>query len=62
MAKSSRSDREQEMDQLLRTLDQFEDLLEYMDELGVDTRAEAEARMRALNQRIDELETELADG
>jgi hypothetical protein len=62
MAKSSRSDREQEMDQLLRTLDQFEDLLEYMDELGVDTRAEAEARMRELNQRIDELEAELDGG
>ena len=50
------------MDQLLRTLDQFEDLLEYMDELGVDTRAEAEARMRELNQRIDELEAELDGG
>jgi hypothetical protein len=60
MAKSSRSDREHELNQLLQTLDQLEELLEYMDELEVNSRTEAETRMRELNDRVDNLEAELS--
>jgi hypothetical protein len=60
VAKPSRSDREHELNQVLQTLDQLEELLEDMDELGVNSRAEAEARMRELNGRADELEGQLS--
>ena len=42
---------------LLATLDQLEELLEDMDELGVTSRDEAETLMREIHARVDELET-----
>lgn len=40
-------------------LDRLEELLEDMNELGVSSIAEIEARMLLLNERIDELEPEI---
>ncbi len=40
-------------------LDRLEELLEDMNELGVTSIAEIEARMLLLNERIDELEPEI---
>lgn len=60
MAKSTRSDQEHQLNQVLQQLDQLEELLEIMDELGVDSRADAEALMRDLNDRADRLESELS--
>ena len=42
---------------LLATLDRLEELIEDMNELGVTSRDEAEALMREINARVDELET-----
>ncbi len=39
-------------------LDQLESLLEEMEELGVSTRAEIEARIEALHQKLDAAEEE----
>ena len=40
-------------------LDRLEELLEDMNELGVSSVEEIEARMLVLNERIDELESEI---
>lgn len=40
-------------------LDRLEELLEDMNELGVSSIDEIEARMLVLNERIDELESEI---
>lgn len=40
-------------------LDRLEELLEDMNELGVTSLSEIESRMLFLNERIDELETEI---
>ena len=40
-------------------LDRLEELLEDMNELGISSIAEIEARMLLLNERIDELEPEI---
>ena len=40
-------------------LDRLEELLEDMNELGVSSIQEIEARMLILNERIDELESEI---
>jgi hypothetical protein len=44
---------------MLETLDRLEELIEDMNELGVGTRAEAEARMQDLHRRVDEIERSL---
>ncbi len=46
--------------QLMMELEQLESLKEEMDELGVSSLAEVEARMRELNLRLDEIQ--LRDG
>ncbi len=43
------------LDRLLAELDRLVELLEDMDDLGVNSRAEIEARMRNLDAQIDEL-------
>ena len=45
-----------ELYRLLETLDRLEELLEDMDELGVSSRDDIEARMREIHVRVDELE------
>lgn len=45
-----------DLHQLLAELDRIEDLLEDMAELGIQNRAEAEARMSQLNTLLDERE------
>jgi uncharacterized small protein (DUF1192 family) len=40
-------------------LDRLEELLEDMNELGVSSIQEIEARMQLLNERIDELEADI---
>lgn len=40
-------------------LDRLEELLEDMNELGISSIADIEARMLLLNERIDELESEV---
>jgi hypothetical protein len=40
---------------LLDELDRLEELLEDMDDLGVNSRAEAEARIVVLNDLVDQL-------
>lgn len=42
--------------QLMMELDQLETLKEEMEELGVSTLVEVEAKMRELNQKLDELQ------
>ena len=61
MTKSSReaSSGQGELYTLLETLDLLEELLEDMDELGVSSRDEIEARMREIHGRVDELERKL---
>lgn len=44
---------EKDLHQLMLQLDGLEELLELMDELGVDSRAAAEARIAALHEQID---------
>lgn len=51
-----RDDREQAQYDLMMELDQLESLKEEMEELGVSTIDEIEARMRDLHQRLDALE------
>lgn len=51
-----RDDREQAQYDLMMELDQLESLKEEMEELGVSTIDEIEARMRDLHQRLDVLE------
>ena len=46
---------EEEYD-LMMELDQLESIKEEMEELGVSTLAEVEARMEELNRRLDELQ------
>jgi hypothetical protein len=41
---------------MLEELDRLEELLEDMNELGVASRAEAEARMRELEEQVEALE------
>lgn len=41
---------------LMMELDQLESIKEEMEELGVSTLAEVEARMEELNRRLDELQ------
>lgn len=48
---------EQDLHRLLTELDSCEELLELMDELGLDTRQAAEARVAALHRRIDAWES-----
>lgn len=43
------------LERLLAELDRLVELLEDMDDLGVNSRADVEARMRTLDARIDEL-------
>lgn len=43
-----------ELHELLVELDRLEELLEEMAELGVASRAEAEAKLAELNRRVDE--------
>jgi len=51
------------MHDLLLELDRLEELVEMMDELGVTSRSEAEARLGELHRRVDELEAaEEVDG
>jgi hypothetical protein len=51
-----------ELFSLLDELDRLEELIEDMDELGVNSRAEAEARIVVLNDLVDELSAdELAE-
>ena len=56
MPNANRPSDQRELNTLLETLDRLEELLEDMDELGVGTRAETEARMREIHARVDELE------
>ena len=58
MMKASRdaSSGQGELYRLLETLDRLEELLEDMDELGVSSRDDVEARMREIHVRVDELE------
>ena len=42
--------------QLLAELDRLEDLIEDMDDLGISSRDEAEARRLALHRQLDALE------
>lgn len=49
---------EKEEYDLMMELEQLETLKEEMEELGVSSLAEVEARMRALNQKLDELQRE----
>lgn len=58
MMKASReaSSGQGELYRLLETLDRLEELLEDMDELGVSSRDDIEARMREIHARVDELE------
>jgi hypothetical protein len=44
-----------ELFNLLDELDRLEELIEDMDELGVNSRAEAEARIVVLNDLVDQL-------
>ena len=46
---------ERQLEALLGQLDRLEDLLDDMDELGIDDRAGIEARMAELNAEIDRL-------
>ena len=48
-----------ELYQQYAELDRLEELLEDMHELGVGSIDEIEARMLVLNQRLDELESEI---
>lgn len=41
---------------LLRELDQLEDLLDDMDELGIETRSDLERRIAALHEQVDALD------
>ncbi len=43
---------------LLDELDRLEELIEDMTELGVDSKAQAEARVASLNARVDALSEE----
>ena len=49
---------EQELHALIEELDRLEDLLEEMEELGVNDRADIERRLAELNARVDELSGE----
>ena len=51
--------RSNELYEQYEELDRLEELLEDMNELGVTSIEEIEARMLQLNQRIDELESEV---
>ncbi len=51
-----RDDTEQAQYDLMMELDQLESLKEEMEELGVSTIDEIEARMRNLHQKLDSLE------
>lgn len=48
---------EKDLHRLLTELDGCEELLELMDELGLDTRDAVEARIEALNRTIDAWES-----
>ena len=43
---------------LLRELDQLEDLLDDMDELGIETRSGLQRRIAALHEQVDALENQ----
>jgi hypothetical protein len=49
---------EDELFALLDQLDRLEELIEDMDELGVDSREQAEARVASLNTQVDALSEE----
>jgi hypothetical protein len=46
-----------ELYRLLELLDRLEELIEDMEELGVSSRGDAEAQMREIHARVDELDT-----
>ncbi len=51
-------EREKEEYDLMMELEQLESIKEEMEELGVSTLAEVEARMAELNRKLDELHRE----
>ncbi len=56
-ADASGSQSEKELHRLLTELDSCEELLELMDELGLDTREAVESRVETLHRTIDAWET-----
>ncbi len=56
---NSRHARSNELYEHYDELDRLEELLEDMNELGVTSITEIEARMLLLNERIDELESDV---
>jgi hypothetical protein len=56
--RSSNGKAESELFRLYEVLDQYEELLEEMAELGVESREDAERRIVEINQQIDRLEAE----
>jgi hypothetical protein len=59
--RSSNGKAHSELFRLYDLLDQYEELLEEMAELGVDSREEAERRILELNDEIDRLEAQNGD-
>jgi len=49
---------ESDLHERLLELDRLEELIEEMDELGIASRAEAEARLAELHRRVDEIPDE----
>ncbi len=62
MERAEMDEREQAEYDLMMELEQMESLKEEMEELGVSTLAEIEARMEELNRELDELQQEARDG
>ncbi len=56
MSDADMSEQDQEEYELMMKLDELETLKEEMEELGVSSLAEIEARMRELNRALDDLQ------
>ncbi len=56
MSDADMSEQDQEEYELMMKLDEMETLKEEMEELGVSSLAEIEARMRELNRALDDLQ------